>query len=177
MRKYKTVKSWSLVKRTPHYLILNVDMATTSTYKYFIYQISFSNTGNHHNTSHYYIGSTNCYMSRINSHKIKLKNDRHPNKKMQFTFNQDPTNMKIKMIDTDWAVTRKDQLKREQMWINKLKPSLNLMNACNLPVECMECRKLLKRTSLKSHKRSKRHIKRVIQNVVDQIVDMILDQI
>lgn len=75
--------------------------------------------------SHIYIGSTKREIKiRIKEHLRALRNNAHYNSLMQYCYNT--TNNMIQIDVLEWCNST-DIWKREQYWIDRIKPDLNII--------------------------------------------------
>ena len=171
MNKYVKVNKWSLQTETNHYIIIRLHLQSYPKYRYYIYQLSFIGT---HET---YIGSTQNLPQRINTHKKKLKYKTHINHLLQEAYDKYPSLMQVNILFTGDTNSKEVKFQKEQEFILKCKPSLNLINSYTPKgkVVC-ECGREMAYSSLKSHKKTKYHTKRVISNIVSDMVDNVVTQ-
>lgn len=110
-----------------------------------IYAIAASNRL----TSCYYIGQSVNVSSRLNEHLSALTRKTHPNRKLQSIWNKRRGNIKCHILE---VCNTQILAEREQYWIDKLRPTTNIMPAINfrcgnrakIPIprlECPTCRK------------------------------------
>lgn len=81
----------------------------------FIYCITFPKTGMK------YVGRTSNPKKREYEHITALKNNRHPNKRMQIDFNKFPQEILFEIIAEVPCVRNKRNGTPEQFWMKKLK--------------------------------------------------------
>ena len=163
MPKYKRITKWSIVtKKKPYYTIIEARLQSCDTFKYHIYQLTFGNSETEKET---YIGSSSQVGYRLQTHRTHLIKKMHCNKRMQEAFDNNNNNETFdsKIIASGYASTKSDQFQCEQLWINKLHPSLNLVNAYvgKETITCDGCGKKLQQSSLDGHYKSKYHKSRV----------------
>ena len=119
--KYRKVIAWGIITQKEHYLMIRMRIVASDTFKFFVYQLSLGDG----NT---YIGSSNNFGARLEQHRIQLKTQKHPNKKMQNVYNERGT-LGCQILSTGHATSPRYQFKQEQEWIDKLNPTINIKKA------------------------------------------------
>ena len=156
MNGYVRVTKWSLVTETYHYLIIRLHLQPFSTYRYYIYQLSFNDTNDT------YIGSTKNLPQRLTAHRKKLKDKIHINKLLQQAYDKYPDKMCVDIMFTGETNDKEVKFKKEQEFILKHKQSLNLINSYVPKGKILcECGRHISYTSLQKHKKTKYHKSRV----------------
>lgn len=81
---------------------------------------------------HVYIGSTNNFNSRIITHKLLLKNNRHHNYKLQIDFNNyGESCFTYNTLWTSESKINRDELYLiEQIYLDKYNPEYNILKKC-----------------------------------------------
>jgi len=76
----------------------------------------------------FYIGSTACFNKRFSSHKYLLKNNKHPNKILQNSWNKyGEHNFKFEILEEIRNLDGNILLEKEQYYSDNLKPEYNLL--------------------------------------------------
>ena len=168
MNQYIRVENWSLVKNTPHYLILKLHLQSHPKYRFHIYQLSFKGTDDT------YIGSTKNAPQRIHSHRIKLKSQKHVNHRLQKAYNTDPSNMEVTFLFTGETMNKDIQFQKEQEFILKHKPTLNLINSYTKKGKYVcGCGKEISYSCKNRHNKTQYHIKKITDLVLDHIITQV----
>ena len=165
------VKEWSIKTQTEHYMIVQLHLQSYNNHKYYIYKLSFP-------TNDTYIGSTKNLPQRLRSHRKNLKKKTHINHLLQQAYNQCSNQMQISILFSGETNNQKIQFQKEQEFISKHKPSLNLINSYNPKgkIKC-ECGKPISYSGLKSHKKTRYHINKVVQNIVTNMVTKVMNEL
>ena len=170
MNKQIRVKEWKFISKAKHYLILQLQLCSYDTYKYYIYELSFKGT------NETYIGSTVSLPQRINNHKNALKNNKHINHLLQKAYDKYKSGFTVKILFSSETKQKGIKLQKEQEYILQYQPSLNLINSY-IPsgkVIC-DCGKEICYKSLSKHKKTKYHINKVIHNVISKVIDNVIN--
>ena len=171
MNKYIRVENWSLVKTTPHYLILKLHIKSYRTYKYYIYELSFKGT------DETYIGSTQNLPQRITSHKSKLKSRSHINHRLQEVYDKNSSKLAVSILFTGTTDNKEVKFQKEQEFILKHNPTLNLINSYNKKGKYLcECGKEISYSCKNRHNKTQYHIKKITNLVLDHIVTKVSNQ-
>ena len=91
--------------------------------RYYIYELSFKDT------TDTYIGSTLSLPQRLNNHKNALEKNKHINHLLQKAYNTYKTSIAVKILFSGETKQKSVKLRKEQEYILKYQPSLNLINS------------------------------------------------